>query len=709
MTILIQAKKCSNLFLRPFQTAYSFCIDSSRLEGEQQALSLAYPHLLQPLDLGFTRLKNRVLMGSMHTGLEEKDGYEKLAAFYAERARGQVGLIVTGGIAPNLAGRLSPFASQLSHRRHIDKHRLVTEAVHQNGGKICLQILHAGRYAYHPLAVAPSRIKSPISPFTPWQMTERGIRKTINDFINTAKLAKEAGYDGVEIMGSEGYLINQFTSLHTNKRTGRWGGDIESRFRFAREIISGIRQAVGENWILIYRLSMLDLLPDGSNWDEIVYQAKEAESSGASLINTGIGWHEARIPTIAASVPRAAFSWVTKRLRDSVNIPLITSNRINMPDVAEQVLRDGDADVVSMARPLLADPDFVKKAIEDKAQAINTCIACNQACLDKVFQGKRASCLVNPRACYETELVIEKTDIAKKIIIVGLGPAGMACAKVAAARGHHVIAYEAGDLGGQLNLAKKIPGKEEFAETIRYYRYHLSELGVELKLNHRVCVEELKDKDCDVIVFATGVKPRKPEILGVDHAKVASYLDVLTGNTTITGDVAIIGAGGIGFDVAEYLVEQKNQSMDEWLGEWGIDKDYRSRGGLKEKISAGEEKTERKIYLLQRTKGKVGKRLGKTTGWIHRLLMKRHEVTMLSGVEYRCIDDEGLHIKDDGKDRLLEVDHVIVCAGQESDNSLYEKLVGVGCERYLIGGAKVAAELDAVRAIRQGFELAVRL
>ena len=571
-----------------------------------------YPKLLEPLDLGFTSLKNRVLMGSMHTGLEEtKGGFEKLAAFYAERAKGGVGLIVTGGISPSLAGRLSPFACQLSSKRQLKKHQLITQAVHDNGGKICLQILHAGRYAFHPLSVAPSRIKSPISPFTPWELSQSGIRRTINTFVNTAALAQQAGYDGVEIMGSEGYLINQFICAHTNKRTDEWGGAIENRFRFAKEIIQDVRKRVGSDWIIMYRLSMLDLLSDGSHWDEVVYQAKQAEMAGATIINTGIGWNEVRIPTIAATVPRAGFTWVTKRLVDSISIPLITSNRINTPELAESTLQSGDADMISMARPFLADANFVNKAKNNEAPSINTCIACNQACLDNVFKGKRATCMVNPRACYETELIFEPAKIPKTIIIVGLGPAGLACAKIAAQRGHRVIAYDAQALGGQLNLARKIPGKEEFNETLRYYRYYFEKLDVELHLNHRVTAEEINQLDGDAIVVATGVTPRMPSIEGIDHPKVLSYVDVITDKKPIGNKVAIIGAGGIGFDVAEYLLtKNENQTIESWLLNWGIDKDYELPGGLlsdTKKISDGlDTPSKPKIYLLQRKKEKLG-------------------------------------------------------------------------------------------------------
>jgi len=672
-----------------------------------------YPKLLEPLDLGFTQLKNRVLMGSMHTGLEEaKGGFEKLAAFYAERAKGDVGLIVTGGISPGFVGRLSPFASQLSSKRHLKKHQLITSAVHDNGGKICLQILHAGRYAYHPFAVSPSRIKSPISPFKPWQLTRSGIRRTIKAFVKTAVLAQQAGYDGVEVMGSEGYLINQFISLHTNHRSDEWGGSIENRFRFAHEIITGIREQVGKDWILMYRLSMLDLLNDGSNWEDVVYQAKQAESAGATLINTGIGWHEVRIPTIAASVPRAAFTWVTKRLVDSITIPLITSNRINTPEVAESVLSNGDADMISMARPFLADADFVLKAQKNESSSINTCIACNQACLDNVFKGKRATCMVNPRACYETELVIEPAEKIKTVVIVGLGPAGLACAKTAAERGHRVIAYDAHDLGGQLNLARKVPGKEEFNETLRYYRHYFYQYDIELHLNHRVTAEELNNDEYDVIVIATGVTPRMPHIVGIEHEKVLSYIDVISGEKTVGNKVAIVGAGGIGFDVAEYLLNDEadgSQNVDAWLKDWSIDRNYDSRGGLLNDKKTNLTGSKRKMYLLQRKDEKLGMRLGKTTGWIHRMVLKNHDVEMIEGVSYQKIDDDGLRIIRHGETRMLAVDNVIICAGQKSNSELYDALKNSDKEKYLIGGAYKAAELDAVAAIRQGVELAAKL
>ena len=672
-----------------------------------------YPKLLEPLDLGFTQLKNRVLMGSMHTGLEEaKGGFEKLAAFYAERAKGDVGLIVTGGISPGFVGRLSPFASQLSSKRHLKKHQLITSAVHDNGGKICLQILHAGRYAYHPFAVSPSRIKSPISPFKPWQLTRSGIRRTIKAFVKTAVLAQQAGYDGVEVMGSEGYLINQFISLHTNHRSDEWGGSIENRFRFAHEIITGIREQVGKDWILMYRLSMLDLLNDGSNWEDVVYQAKQAESAGATLINTGIGWHEVRIPTIAASVTRAAFTWVTKRLVDSITIPLITSNRINTPEVAESVLSNGDADMISMARPFLADADFVLKAQKNESSSINTCIACNQACLDNVFKGKRATCMVNPRACYETELVIEPAEKIKTVVIVGLGPAGLACAKTAAERGHRVIAYDTHDLGGQLNLARKVPGKEEFNETLRYYRHYFYQYDIELHLNHRVTAEELNNDEYDVIVIATGVTPRMPHIVGIEHEKVLSYIDVISGEKTVGNKVAIVGAGGIGFDVAEYLLNDEadgSQNVDAWLKDWSIDRNYDSRGGLLNDKKTNLTGSKRKMYLLQRKDEKLGMRLGKTTGWIHRMVLKNHDVEMIEGVSYQKIDDDGLRIIRHGETRMLAVDNVIICAGQKSNSELYDALKNSDKEKYLIGGAYKAAELDAVAAIRQGVELAAKL
>ena len=667
-----------------------------------------YPKLLEPLDLGFTVLKNRVLMGSMHTGLEEeKDGYDRMAAYFAERAKGGVGLIVTGGIAPNRAGWVGPFSSRLSNKRTADKHKKITEAVHQNDGKICMQILHSGRYGYHPLSVAPSGIKSPISPFKPWELSKRGIKRTINDFVNCAVLAKYAGYDGVEIMGSEGYLINQFIVKKTNKRSDGYGGNYENRIKFPLEIIKAVRKAVGEHFIIIYRLSMLDLVEDGSSWEEVVHLAKEVEKAGATIINTGIGWHEARIPTIATMVPRGAFSWVTKKMMGEVSIPLITTNRINTPELAEKILSDGHADMISMARPFLADPYFVQKAQEDKADEINTCIACNQACLDHVFKRKIASCMVNPRACHETELVYDPTSLAKNIAVVGAGPAGLAYSCVSAERGHKVTLFDASDqIGGQFNIAKQIPGKEEFYETLRYFSKRLQNANVQLKLNTRVSAEDLKE--FDHVILSTGIKPRKLTIEGINHPKVLSYLDVLKDKKDVGEKVAIIGAGGIGFDVAEFLThkgESTALNVGAFLEEWGIDHSLDSRGGI-EGVQSVVAESPRKIFLMQRKATKVGAKLGKTTGWVHRLSLKSKNVSMINAVEYNKIDDKGLHYTRKGEQHVLEVDHIIVCAGQLSNNELYQPLVDMGLKVDLIGGADLALELDAKHAINQGSRLA---
>ena len=667
-----------------------------------------YPKLLEPLDLGFTVLKNRVLMGSMHTGLEEeKDGYDRMAAYFAERAKGGVGLIVTGGIAPNRAGWVGPFSSRLSNKRTADKHKKITEAVHQNDGKICMQILHSGRYGYHPLSVAPSGIKSPISPFKPWELSKRGIKRTINDFVNCAVLAKYAGYDGVEIMGSEGYLINQFIVKKTNKRSDGYGGNYENRIKFPLEIIKAVRKAVGEHFIIIYRLSMLDLVEDGSSWEEVVHLAKEVEKAGATIINTGIGWHEARIPTIATMVPRGAFSWVTKKMMGEVSIPLITTNRINTPELAEKILSDGHADMISMARPFLADPYFVQKAQEDKADEINTCIACNQACLDHVFKRKIASCMVNPRACHETELVYDPTSSAKNIAVVGAGPAGLAYSCVSAERGHKVTLFDASDqIGGQFNIAKQIPGKEEFYETLRYFSKRLQNANVQLKLNTRVSAEDLKE--FDHVILSTGIKPRKLTIEGINHPKVLSYLDVLKDKKDVGEKVAIIGAGGIGFDVAEFLThkgESTALNVGAFLEEWGIDHSLDSRGGI-EGVQSVVAESPRKIFLMQRKATKVGAKLGKTTGWVHRLSLKSKNVSMINAVEYNKIDDKGLHYTRKGEQHVLEVDHIIVCAGQLSNNELYQPLVDMGLKVDLIGGADLALELDAKHAINQGSRLA---
>jgi len=677
------------------------------------SLDSAYPHLLSPLDLGFTTLKNRVLMGSMHTGLEDhKKDFPKLAAYFAERAAGEVGLIVTGGIAPGLRGSLMPKPTGLFNSLQVPRHKLVSSAVHAAGGKICMQILHAGRYGYHPMSIAPSAIKSPITPFKPKALSASGVEKQIRNFVRTARLAREAGYDGVEIMGSEGYFINEFTTSHANKRTDKWGGSTRNRYRIAEEILSRCREVAGQDFIIIYRLSMLDLLPDGNSWDEIVEQARMAEAAGATLINTGIGWHEARIPTIATLVPRGAFSWVTARMRPEVNIPVITSNRINTPQVAEDILNRGDADMVSMARPFLADAEFVKKVREGRVEEINICIACNQACLDHTFAGKACSCLVNPRACRETELNYLPVKEAKAIAVVGAGPAGLACATVAARRGHRVSLFDLADkIGGQFNMAKKIPGKEEFSASLDYYRVELARSGVDLQLSTRIAVEDLAGYDD--VVLATGVYPRKIDVPGIGHAKVVSYIDVLNNKVEIGSSVALIGAGGIGFDVAEFLSHSddhpdSSQSPEAFAREWGIDQTFEARGGVKG-IKARPPKSAREIWLLQRKAGKPGKTLGKTTGWIHRLSLRFRGVHMLGGVSYDLIDDDGLHISINGEKQLLKVDHIVVCAGQVSNRDLVDDLEGRGISWHLIGGAKKAAELDAKYAIREGSELAAKL
>ncbi|AIZ32226.1 NADPH-dependent 2,4-dienoyl-CoA reductase [Pseudomonas parafulva] len=673
-----------------------------------------YPHLLAPLDLGFTVLRNRTLMGSMHTGLEERPGgFERMAAYFAERARGGVGLMVTGGIAPNDEGGVYAGAAKLSTEQEAEQHRLVTDAVHAAGGKICLQILHAGRYAYSPRQVAPSAIQAPINPFKPKALDEEGIERQIGDFVNCARLAQSAGYDGVEVMGSEGYFINQFLAAHTNQRTDRWGGSYENRMRLAVEIVRRVREAVGREFIIIFRLSMLDLVEGGSDWAEIEQLAKAIEQAGATLINTGIGWHEARIPTIATKVPRAAFSKVTAKLRGAVGIPLITTNRINTPEVAERVLAEGDADMVSMARPFLADPEFVNKAAQGRAAAINTCIGCNQACLDHTFGGKLTSCLVNPRACHETELNYLPAPVAKRIAVVGAGPAGMAAASVAAERGHQVTLFDAaGEIGGQFNVAKRVPGKEEFNETLRYFASQLTQTGVHLRLNTRVGVDDLVGGGFDEVILATGITPRTPSIPGIEHAKVLSYLDVLLERKPVGERVAVIGAGGIGFDVSEYLVHAGTAtSLDReaFWREWGIDTDLRARGGVAG-IHPEPQAPARQVYLLQRKKSKVGDGLGKTTGWIHRTGLKNKRVQMLNAVDYLKIDDEGLHVRiADGEPQVLAVDNVVVCAGQEPLRELHDGLLARGQSVHLIGGADVAAELDAKRAIDQGSRLAAAL
>jgi 2,4-dienoyl-CoA reductase (NADPH2) len=671
-----------------------------------------FPKLLEPLDLGFTQLKNRVLMGSMHTGLEEeKGGFEKMAAYFAARARGGVGLMVTGGISPNFRGRLAPHSSQLSNRFQVRKHKIITEAVHAAGGKIALQILHGGRYSYHPLNCAPSAIKAPITPFTPKELSSRGVRTTIKHYVRCAKLAQQAGYDGVEVMGSEGYLINQFICSRTNKRTDEWGGSYQNRIRFPVEIVRQMREAVGENFIIIYRLSMLDLVEEGSSWEEVVELAKAIEAAGATIINTGIGWHEARVPTIATSVPRGAFTWVTRRLKDHVKIPLITTNRINTPEVAESILLQGDADMVSMARPFLADPEFVVKAAEGRSEDINICIGCNQACLDHVFQQKRATCLVNPRACYETELVAKPLEKAKKLAVVGAGPSGMAFALEAQKRGHTVTLFEQSEkLGGQFNIANQIPGKEEFNSMLAYFTRQIEKSGIDVRLNTRATPEMLTEAGYDEVILATGVVPRIPPVEGVDHPKVLSYIDVLKHKKPVGKRVAIMGAGGIGFDVAEYLTHSGQSPTlrpEVWLKEWGVDKEYRARGGLLAQPVI--EPSPREVIMLQRKTSKMGKGLGKTTGWIHRAALKHKKVKMITGVSYKKIDDKGLLIEVDGKEQLLEVDNIVLCTGQEPLRDLQQAIEAKGIPVHLIGGADVASELDAKRAIRQGTELALSI
>ncbi|MCG8326509.1 MAG: NADPH-dependent 2,4-dienoyl-CoA reductase [Chitinophagales bacterium] len=669
-----------------------------------------YPKLLAPLDLGFTQLKNRVLMGSMHTGREEeKNGFEKMAAYFAERARGGVGLMVTGGIAPNRAGWVGPFSAKLTNNKEARQHQIITEAVHEEDGKICMQILHSGRYGYHPLAVAPSRLKSPISPFKPWKLSGSGVERTIKAFIRTAKLAQQAGYDGVEIMGSEGYLINQFIVSKTNKRKDKWGGSYENRIQFPLEIVRRVRAAVGAEFIIIYRLSMLDLVNDGSSWEEVVMLAQKIEAAGATIINTGIGWHEARVPTIATMVPRGGFSWVTKRLMGEVGIPLITTNRINTPEVAEQILADGHADMVSMARPFLADPDFVNKARDNKAHQINTCIACNQACLDHVFANKTSSCLVNPRACHETELNYLPASNPKQLAVVGAGPAGLAFATIAAERGHKVDLFEAAsEIGGQFNMAKQIPGKEEFYETIRYFQEQIKSTGVQLHLNTRVNTDDLKD-GYDEVILATGVNPRQIQLPGIDHPKVLSYIDVLKHKKPVGQKVALIGAGGIGFDVAEYLSQNGTSSslnIPSFMQEWGVDMNYNQAGAL---TQPQHEAPVRELYLMQRSKGKLGAGLGKTTGWIHRKSLRDRQVKMLGEVQYQKIDDQGLHITVKGAPQTLEVDNIIICAGQEPLRELWQPLQDQGIKVHLIGGADEARELDAKRAIKQASWLAAAI
>jgi 2,4-dienoyl-CoA reductase (NADPH2) len=667
-----------------------------------------YRHLFQPLDLGFTSLKNRILMGSMHTGLEEgKDGFKRMAVYFAARAKGGVGLIVTGGVAPNRAGWIAPFSIRLARSSQVKNHRLVTDSVHENGGKICMQILHSGRYGYHPLCVAPTSIKAPINRFKPRELSDRAIQSTISDFIRCAVLAKEAGYDGVEVMGSEGYLINQFIARKTNRRSDDWGGYFENRIRFPLAIVQGIRQAVGSDFIIIYRLSMLDLVKDGSSWPEIVELAQSVEKAGATLINTGIGWHEARVPTIATMVPRAGFTWVTQRLMGEVKIPLVTTNRINMPEVAESVLAEGRADMVSMARPFLADPDWVKKAEQGRDQEINTCIGCNQACLDHIFSRKTASCLVNPRACHESLMTFKKSTIKKRIAVVGGGPAGLSCAVTAAARGHSVTLFEARrEIGGQFCLARQIPGKDEFEETLRYFRYQLQLHSVDVRLD---CSAQTRDLESfDEIVISTGVIPRKVAFAGAETSNVSLYNEVLSGKKEIGKRAAIIGAGGIGFDMAEYLLHENSPppSVLDFMSWWGVDTEYKREGGLGDVVPV---QPVRELYLLQRKKTKPGAGLGKTTGWIHRMVLKKHGVKILSGVEYVAVSKKGLLIRHNNEELMLEVDDIIVCAGQLSELSLARELDDLRRPYHIIGGALKAGELDAKRAILEGTELADKL
>jgi 2,4-dienoyl-CoA reductase (NADPH2) len=669
-----------------------------------------YPELLKPLDLGFTSLRNRVLMGSMHVGLEEApNGFERMAAFYAERAQGEVGLIVTGGIAPNAAGRPSQHGAMLTHEAEAAEHRLVTRAVHARGGAIAMQILHFGRYARHANLVAPSELQAPINQFVPHELTGEEVEGTIADFVRCAALAQYAGYDGVEIMGSEGYLINEFIAPRTNQRPDVWGGSYTNRIRFPVEIVRRVRERVGPNFIIIYRLSMLDLVEGGSSLDEVIALGQAVEAAGATILNTGIGWHEARVPTIATSVPRAAFAWVTRRLMGHVSIPLVATNRINTPEVAEQLLAEGYCDMVSMARPLLADPAFVRKARQGRADEINTCIGCNQACLDHTFGGKITSCLVNPRACHETEMPLLPAAKAKRVAVVGAGPAGLSFALTAAQRGHEVVLFEAAaEIGGQFNIARKVPGKEDFGETLRYFRRQLELSDVTVRLGTRARAAQLTAEGFDEVVLATGVRPRLPQIDGVDHAKVVSYLDVLRDDQPIGDHVAVIGAGGIGFDVSEFLshseTEGAEDSASHFNDEWGVDTTYASPGGLR---AANAPQSLRRITLLQRKTGKLGADLGKTTGWIHRTAVKARGVATMGGVTYRRIDEGGLHITHGGVDSVLRVDHVVICAGQEPLRDLYDDLVASGVTVHLIGGADVAAELDAKRAIDQGVRLAL--
>jgi 2,4-dienoyl-CoA reductase (NADPH2) len=671
-----------------------------------------FPKLFEPLDLGFTQLKNRILMGSMHTGLEEmKDGMERMAVFFSERARGGVGLIVTGGFGPSSEAATHPHTNIISSDEEALKHKTITDAVHAEDSKICMQILHTGRYAFNPNLVAPSAVQAPINPFTPKALDNDGIEKQINDIVQLAKYAQVGGYDGVEIMGSEGYFINQFLAKRTNHREDEWGGEYENRMRLAVEVVRRTREALGEKFIIIYRLSMLDLVEGGSSYEEVLQLGKAIEKAGATIINTGVGWHEARIPTIATKVPRAAFTWVTAKFRKELSIPCITSNRINTPEVAEEVLQRGDADMVSMARPFLADPLFVEKAAAGKSDEINTCIGCNQACLDHVFSGKLTSCLVNPRACHETEIIISDIDVSKKkkLAVIGAGPAGLSFATIAAGRGHDVTLFDsANEIGGQFNIAKQVPGKEEFFETIRYFGKQIELTGVNLQLNTRVSAEDLNEGDYDEIILATGIAPRLPEIEGIEHSKVLNYLDVLRHKKPVGKKVAVIGAGGIGFDVSEYLCHQgvaTSQNIPAFMKEWGVDMTLQARGGI-EGVVAEVSPSAREVFLLQRKSSKVGAKLGKTTGWIHRTGLKNKGVQMIAGCTYDKIDDQGLHMTVDGTEKVLDVDNVIICAGQDPMRELVE---GLNKPYHLIGGADVAAELDAKRAIDQGTRLAAAI